>query len=288
MEDIQVAERLKEKIYEAVKDVEAKTIGIAFSGGVDSSLLAKACKDIGKNVTLLTIGFSSRRDIEISNEVSKALGLNLFHDLISLEELEEGLKTTLDRIEFDRIVRLENCACFYYVFRLASKHGLKTVLSANGMDELFCGYHVYRDSFGDENAMKNLMETLIETAKKDKEETDKMAALFDIKYVCPFLSENFVDFAANIPLKFKIKSGDDEMRKHILREAALKLGVPRSAALRAKKAFQYSSGIHKAIMKLAKKKGFTKKKARTAGFSGEMEAYIQSLKNSLERKDETY
>jgi len=71
MEDIQVAERLKEKIYEAVKDVEAKTIGIAFSGGVDSSLLAKACKDIGKNVTLLTIGFSSRRDIEISNEVSK-------------------------------------------------------------------------------------------------------------------------------------------------------------------------------------------------------------------------
>ena len=274
-------EQLKEKISEAVKNVETKDIGLAFSGGVDSSLLAKVCRDVAKNVTLLTVGFSSQRDIKISSDVSKALDLDIIYEIISLEELEHGLKIVLSTIDFDRIVRLENSLCFYHVFNLAAKHGIHTVLSANGIDELFCGYHIYKNSFGDENAMINLMYNLVETAKKDKEEIDKISTLFSIEYVCPFLSASFVDFAMKIPIEFKIKSKDDEMKKHILRELALELGVPRSAALRPKKAFQYSSGMHKAIIELARKKGFTRKDARTAGFRSEMEAYIEGLKREI-------
>jgi asparagine synthase (glutamine-hydrolysing) len=284
MEDMRTTEQLKKKIYEAAREVKVKDLRIAFSGGVDSSLLAKVCKDLGKNVTLLTVGFSSLRDIRISNEVSKALGLSLFHDLIPLEELEDGLKAVLAKIEFDRIVRLENCVSFFYVFRLASNLGLDIVLSANGIDELFCGYSLYKEHFGDENAMRSLMETLVDTAKKDKKEIDKLSALFGIRYVCPFLSDRFVDFGMDIPLDFKIKSRDDETRKHILREVALEVGVPKSAALRAKKAFQYSSGIHKAIKKLARKKGYTRKKAKISGLRSEMEAYIRNLRESLGKR----
>lgn len=282
MKDMRTSEQLREKIYEAVKGVTAKNVGVAFSGGVDSSLLAEACKDLGKNVTALTVAFLNGRDIEIATEVSKALGLKLFHELVSLEELEEGLKTALDLIEFDRIVRLENCASFYYVFRLASSHGLSTVLSANGMDELFCGYHVYTRHFGDERTTTDLMKNLVETAKKDKEEIDKLSAMFNIEYACPFLSTSFIDFAMKIPLDLKIKRKDDALRKHILRKVALEISVPRSAALRAKKAFQYSSGIHKAIMKLARKKGFTKKKAKATGLHSGIEAYIHNLRQSTE------
>lgn len=280
MKNTRTIQQLREKIYEAVECVTAEEMGVAFSGGVDSSLLAKVCSDLGKNVTLLTIGVSSRRDIGISSEVSEALGLKLIHELIPLEELEDGLKTVLSLIEFDRIVRLENCVSFYYVFRLASNHRLGTVLSANGMDELFCGYHVYRRHSGDERAMTELMKTLVETAKKDKEQIGKISALFDIEYSCPFLSKTFIDFTMKIPLALKIKSGDDELRKHILREVALEAGVPESAALRAKKAFQYSSGIHKAIMNLARKKGFSRQKARAAGFRSGMEDYIEHLRQS--------
>jgi len=277
---MRTAETLTERICQAVADLEARDIGVAFSGGVDSSLLAKICMDAGKNVTLLTVGFSSLRDIEVSRKVSEAMGLSLFHDLVSLEELEGALMTVLATIEFDRVARFENSVCFYYVFRLSSKHGIGTVLSANGIDELFCGYHLYRQHFGDESKMKKLMATLVETAKKDKEEVDKLSALFSIKYVCPFLSDAFVDYAMNVPLDLKIKSKDDEVRKHILREVALKAGVPRSAAMRAKKAFQYSSGLHKAIVTLARKRGFTKTDARAAGLHSEMEAYLKSLKES--------
>ena len=272
--------KLRDMIYEAAEGVTARDIGLAFSGGVDSSLLAKVCKDLGKKVTLLTVGVSNQTDIDISSQVSKPLGLKLLHELIPLEELEDGLSTVLELIEYDRIVRLENSVCFFYVFRLASKHGLDTVLSANGLDELFCGYHIYRSHFGDEEAITDLMKTLVETATEDKEQIDKISATFDIEYACPFLSTPFINSAMKIPFSLKIKTKDDELRKHILREVALEVGVPRSAALRAKKAFQYSSGTHKAIMKLSKRKGFTKKNAEAAGLRSGMEAYIENLRRS--------
>ena len=96
-------------------------------------------------------------------------------------------------------------------------------------------------------------------------------------YIAPFLSKKFVDFALKIPVEFKIKGEGDKIRKRILRRAAIDLGVPMSAALRPKKAFQYSSGLHKAILKLAKKNGFSKRIATSQGFSGEIEAYVKSL-----------
>jgi asparagine synthase (glutamine-hydrolysing) len=168
--------------------------------------------------------------------------------------------------------------CFHYVFRLASKHGLKTVVSANGIDELFCGYTIYKTHYGNEDSMMSLMKNLVNVAYKDKNEMDKIASLFGIDYVCPFMSKEFVDFAMRVPLDHKIKGAGDDLRKHVLRQAALSIGVPPQAALKPKKAFQYSSGVHKAITELAKNKGFTKNKAKAAGFKSEMDAYISSLK----------
>lgn len=273
--------KLKEKMYDVVETIEANNIGIAFSGGVDSSLLTQICKDVGKTITLLTVSFSSLKDINIAKEVSRSFDLQLSYDIITMEELERGLKTVLSIIEFEKIAQLENAICFYYVFNLASKYRINTVLSANGADELFCGYNVYRNSCKDES-LRKLMYMLVEIAKKDQKEFEKLSALFDIQYLCPFLSDNFIEFAITIPMKFKIKSKDDELRKHILRKVALEIGIPKTIALRPKKAFQYSSGLHKLIAKLAKRHGFTKKCAKQAGYNSRLEAYIESLRQKLD------
>ena len=58
-----ISELVKE-LQIAIKDtVSDKKIGIAFSGGVDSSLLAKLCTDLNYDVILLTIGFQNSHDI---------------------------------------------------------------------------------------------------------------------------------------------------------------------------------------------------------------------------------
>ena len=278
MTDSGIAEQLRQRLNQAVAEVKLDSIGIAFSGGVDSSLLAKLCVDAGKAVTLLTVGFNDERDIRAASGVAGWLGLNLCSEVVSMEELEDGLRAVLEGIEYDRLVRFEDCACFYYVFRLASKHNLRTVASANGMDELFCGYSAYKTRYGDEGSMLSLMRNLVDVAYGDKAEMDKLASPFGVKYVCPFMSEEFVDFAMQVPLDQKITGADDDVRKHILRKAAIDIGVPPQAALKPKKAFQYSSGVHRAIKELAKKRGFTKTEAKAAGFRGIMDAYINSLK----------
>ncbi|MEK6866110.1 MAG: asparagine synthase, partial [Thermoproteota archaeon] len=49
---------LLDKIENSIKEnIVEKKIGIAFSGGVDSTLISKICSDLGYDVTLLTIGF---------------------------------------------------------------------------------------------------------------------------------------------------------------------------------------------------------------------------------------
>jgi asparagine synthase (glutamine-hydrolysing) len=48
-----------------------------------------------------------------------------------------------------------------------------------------------------------------------------------------------------IPIENKIKSCNDLIRKHILRQVALSIGVPLEAAMKPKKALQYGSLIHK-------------------------------------------
>jgi len=65
----------------------------------------------------------------------------------------------------------------------------------------------------------------------------------------PFLDKEVIKTAFKIPMQFKIESETDLLRKHILRQVALEMGVPEFIAQRPKKAAQYGSGIHKILTK---------------------------------------
>jgi asparagine synthase (glutamine-hydrolysing) len=266
------ADHVRVNLYRVLDDVTPRELGVAFSGGVDSTLLAKVCTDLGKRVTLCTIGFASRRDIAIAQRVAAMLALPLCHNEVPLDALEASVKRVVSLIDFTRLARLENSVCFYHVFEL------QTVFSANGLDELFCGYHAYRRQFlSGEPAVTNLMQRLVATARADKAEIDKLAATFGIDYRCPFLSAGFVNYAMTIPLPLKIRGEDDTMRKHVLRTVAKAVGIPDAAAYRPKKAFQYSSGVHRALKRLTKQRGYTRSRATQAGYRSALKAYLAHL-----------
>jgi asparagine synthase (glutamine-hydrolysing) len=270
--------RLRDEVFRSIDTIETSTVGVAISGGVDSALLAKACHDAGKNVSLLTIATPGSRDVHLATQLAQLLQLPLFHKVIPQDDLERALQQVISITEFNRLALLENCVCFYYVFTLASELQFDTVLSANGMDELFAGYSLFQRQFSqEETVVHELMRTLISTAKSDKTEIDKLATMFNITYACPFLSTPFVEFALTVPLALKLTDKDDALRKHVVRNVALLLGIPHSTAFQPKKAFQYSSGIHKSIQRLARSRGFTRRNAQHAGYSGAIEAYLSWL-----------
>jgi len=66
--------QLLEVMQNAVKEtVSDKKVGVAFSGGVDSTLLAKLVKDMEHDIHLLTIGFQDSHDINFAKEVNQLL-----------------------------------------------------------------------------------------------------------------------------------------------------------------------------------------------------------------------
>ena len=246
--------QLLDEVQNAVKEtVSDKKIGVAFSGGVDSTLLAKLVKDMGYDIHLLTIGFQDSHDINFAKEVNQLLNLPHSISEIDPEKFKEISQKINQTIKSDNLSWNENSIAFYYVAELAQKNGLKIVVTANGIDELFCGYNSYREAIekGEDEVVKMMNDKL-------KNEGEMMVAIntvtaeFGVKMVQPLLSQSFVDYSKKIPVSEKIHGPDDMQRKHPIRELAMDCGVPEVAAQKQKKALQYGSQIHKSLLKSRK------------------------------------
>ncbi|HJT84302.1 MAG TPA: asparagine synthase C-terminal domain-containing protein [Nitrososphaeraceae archaeon] len=240
-------------------------IGIAFSGGIDSSLLAKISKNIYREkVILLTIGFPFAHDLEFSKKIAKQL--DLIHHTFEVDnnEFNRIVGKIIDTIECNNISHIENCIAFHFISNLASQQECKLILTANGFDELFCGYDKYRQilPLGKE-ALENFMEVKIKNELILVNEINNFSKEFDVKIRQPFLTPNFIDFAKKIPLNKKIHNPNDRLRKHILRELAISLQVPIESAMKRKKALQYGTLIHKNLKSIINKDETIKLKLMT-------------------------
>ena len=246
--------QLLTEMQNAVKDtVTEKRIGVAFSGGVDSTLLAKLVKDMGYDVHLLTIGFQDSHDINFAKEVNQILNFPHSISEIDPEKFKEVSEKIHQIIKSDNLSWNENSIAFYYVAEIAQKNGLKIVATANGIDELFCGYNSYREAIekGEDEVVK-MMNDKLKNEGEMMVAINQVTAQFGVKMVQPFLSIGFVDYSKKIPVSEKIHGPDDMQRKHPIRELAMDYGVPKVAAQKQKKALQYGSQIHKSLLKSRK------------------------------------
>jgi asparagine synthase (glutamine-hydrolysing) len=249
-EQMQLDELLGKIISAISRNVPEKKIGMAFSGGVDSATIAKICADMGYNVTLLTIGFAGSHDIEFSKQVNTFLKLP--HKILEIDpkEFDSILSKIKSTIKTENLSWNENSIAFYHVAKLAQSLGLQMVVTANGIDELFCGYNGYRDAIREgEGKVMELMGSKLENEIAMMKTVNQVCSEFGVKIVQPLLSEEFVAYAKSVPVSEKITDENDLFRKHVIRKLAIQIGVPQISANARKKALQYGSLIHKAVMK---------------------------------------
>ena len=223
-------------------DVECReNSAIAFSGGLDSGILAYILKDCKPN--LYTVGVEGSKDFENAKTAANALNMPL--KLIEIDEYDliEGI-LFLKRIEPDiSAVEISFELPLYFVCTNADE---RIIYTGQGSDELFGGYHKYLEHG---ELMKDDIKTLLE---KTRPREIRMATLLSKELITPYLDSRIIEFSENIPMDMKIRNGT---RKWILREAAKILGVPKEIVERDKKAAQYGSGIWKMMKMMAKKRG---------------------------------
>jgi asparagine synthase (glutamine-hydrolysing) len=242
---------LLKNIEDAIKKtVPKKRIGIAFSGGVDSTLISKILQDLKYDVTLLTIGFSDSHDILFAKEVNEQMKCShhvLEIDGDTFEKISSGINK---KIQTENLSWNENCIAFYYVSKLAQSLNLDTVVTANGIDELFCGYNAYREVISEGEAKVNeLMDKKLENEIKMMKAVNLISSEFGVTILQPLLSPEFVKFAKSVPISEKILDSDDLMRKHAIRKIAKDVGVPEISYTKRKKALQYGTKIHRKLLK---------------------------------------
>jgi asparagine synthase (glutamine-hydrolysing) len=244
--------QLLEEIKTCIKEnIHEKKIGVAFSGGVDSTLISKICSDMGYDITLLTIGFPESHDILFAKEVNRKLKLS--HNILEIDSdtfqtISKKIKQT---IKTENLSWNENCIAFFYISQLAKSLGIYIVVTANGIDELFCGYNAYREAISKgEFGVLEVMNSKLDNEIKMMKAVNQIASEFNVRIIQPLLSPDFIEFAKTIPISEKIHDSEDMLRKHIIRKLARDVGVPEISYTKRKKALQYGSNIHKALLKI--------------------------------------
>lgn len=242
---------LLKNIQDAIKKtVPKKRIGIAFSGGVDSSLISKILSDLEYDVTLLTIGFSESHDILFAKEVNEQLEFPHHVLEIDADSFEKISSDINKKIQTDNLSWNENCIAFYYVSKLAASLNIDAVVTANGIDELFCGYNAYREVISQgESAVNKLMDEKIENEIKMMKAVNQISSEFGVEILQPLLDLEFIKYAKTIPISDKIHDSEDLMRKHVIRKLAYEIKIPEISYTKRKKALQYGTKIHKKLLK---------------------------------------
>lgn len=242
---------LKNKLLESVKKRiwGLEKVGILFSGGVDSTLLAVLCKDLGVETELYAVGSEGSPDLDFAQKVSEDMGLPIHTKLVNEEVVKKYIPLVLNAIEEWNLMKLGVGMTAYLAAEMAHENGLRVMLSGQGADELFAGYHRYLGFYHEkgEKAQKDLMSDVENLYHVNLERDDKVTMASSVELRVPYLDLQIINMAMDIPMKYKISGQDDRLRKCILREVARDMGVAPEIVKRPKKAAQYGSGIHKIL-----------------------------------------
>lgn len=260
----EVADKILKRLIIAVKErvQDIDEVAIAFSGGLDSSILASITKNLQVRAYLFAFGIQGYCDF--SHAISSAKSLKMPLKVISknLEDLEQVIEKVLWLTEQPDQMRVEIATPLLFTGMQASEEGFKVLLLGQGADELFGGYRRFQEiykTYGEDKASKAINQSVRDSPEINYERDEPVFSACKIRPRLPYTDFHLTQYAINLPLSMKLAGPTDMLRKRVLRRVASLLSLPSSITEGKKTAIQYEAGVSKALNILAKKHRVTPK-----------------------------
>jgi asparagine synthase (glutamine-hydrolysing) len=237
-----------------------KEIALAFSGGLDSTVIAAMAKKLGANVHLIHVSLKNQKETEHATKIAQELDLPIHVQLYTENDVEKTLRKVLWIIEEANPLKTSIGIPIYWTAEKASQMGFKALLAGQGADELFGGYEKHVQTYlqhGNEKAQETIFKDIVEMYEANFERDSKICSFHGIDLRLPFATYAIAKFAVDLPIELKMERSPTTLRKLVLRQLAKNVRLPTLATEKPKKAIQYTTGITKALKKLAKRNNLT-------------------------------
>lgn len=225
--------------------IGGQRIAISFSGGLDSTLLAKICSEASETCGIVA-GTPSSIDIKNARTSARQLDMELREITINEDDVVNGARDICRITGSTDPLTISFELPTFFALRSAKE---RIVVTGQGADELFGGYAKYEKLSPDEFSEMRAVDLNRVLGPIERIE-ERIASSLQKELLKPFLSNRVISFAMALPVDFVFPSAG---RKLIIRHALVQLGL-RETATFDKKAAQYGSGVASLLRKAAAKR----------------------------------
>lgn len=212
----EVAAELRELLEKSVK--KNLTKDMLFSGGIDTSILATI---VTKYVRIrgFTCAFKQANALDIKYAKLMAEQLNIEHYMNPFDEDQvfEAIPDVVKVLKCFDPMEVRNSITITIGLKFAKSYGSTKLITGDGADELFAGYHMYYRYVGNKEKLSNKLNKMWSIMAFS---ANALGKHFGIEVKQPFLDPEVQKFAMNMDPRYNIQEEKGEVwGKWILRKA---------------------------------------------------------------------